>query len=61
MNFAEAVDHICTSIATRCHALSRGHRAKLHYGSLLESFELGLIEFVIEFVSQNNNNEFVSF
>lgn len=63
MSFAEATYHICPSssvCASNCHAPSRGQRAKFHYGSLLGSFELGLIEFVIEFVSQNNGNEVTS-
>jgi len=65
MSFAEALCHICPSSAvcvsaSNCHAPPRGQRAKLHYGSLLGSLELGLIEFVIEFVSQNSGNEVTS-
>jgi len=63
MSFAEASYHICRSssvCASNCHAPPRGQRAKLHYGSLLGSLELGLIEFVIEFVSQNSGNEVTS-
>ena len=68
MSFAEALCHICPSsssvcvcvCASNCHAPPRGQRAKLHYGSLLGSLELALIEFVIEFVSQNSGNEVTS-